>query len=255
MSTKVAIVTGSSRGIGKAVAARLAEVGYALVVNGTQPSDELEATADAVRDAGQPVAIVPADIGDLDTHATLLTAAQELGELHCLVNNAGVSVLSRGDLLDASPASYDQCMQVNARGSFFLSQSTAKLMLATQPQVPGHRCMIFVTSVNAVAATVERGEYCMSKSAASMAARLYGLRLAQAGIGSYEIQAGLIRTDMSAPSQDKYDQLIAEGWLPIPRWGEPADVARVVTTMAAGDLEYTVGQAVQLDGGLITPRL
>ncbi len=251
---RVAIVTGSSRGIGRAVALRLAEEGYSIVLNGSKASDALDEAAAAVRELGRPAVAVAADIGDLDTHADLVAQATKLGCLHCLVNNAGVSVLSRGDLLDVTPASYDRCMAVNARGSFFLTQTAARAMLADKSPAGGHRSIVFITSANAVAATVERGEYCMSKAAASMATRLYALRLAGAGIGTYEIQAGLIRTDMSAPSRAKYDKLIEQGMLPVPRWGEPADVARTVAAIAAGSLEYTVGQAIQLDGGLNVVR-
>ncbi len=251
---RVAIVTGSSRGIGRATALRLAADGYDLVVNGSSESERLESIRDEVEKAGRKAVAVAADIGDLGSHEALVEAALGLGPVHCLVNNAGVSVLSRGDLLDASPESYDRCMAVNARGTFFLTQRVARAMLDEKSPGDGHRSVVFVTSVNAVAASVNRGEYCMSKAAASMAVRLYAIRLAEAGIGAYEIQAGLIRTEMSQPSWDKYDRMIEEGMLPMPRWGQPEDIARTVSSIAAGGLEYTVGQAIQLDGGLSVVR-
>lgn len=251
---RVAIVTGSSRGIGRATALRLAADGYDLVVNGSAESEKLDSIRDEVEKAGRKAVAVAADVGDLGSHGALVEAALGLGPVHCLVNNAGVSVLSRGDLLDASPESYDRCMAVNARGTFFLTQRVARAMLDEKSPGDGHRSIVFVTSVNAVAASVNRGEYCMSKAAASMAVRLYAVRLAEAGIGSYEIQAGLIRTEMSQPSWDKYDRMIEDGMLPMPRWGQPEDIARTVSSIADGGLEYTVGQAIQLDGGLSVVR-
>ena len=252
---KVAIVTGSSRGIGRATARRLAEDGYDLVLNGSKPSEALDEILAEVTGLGRKAVAVPADVGDLDSHGPLVDSALGLGKLHCLVNNAGVSVMSRGDLLDVTAESYDRCMAVNARGSFFLAQRVARAMVGDEAPEPGHRSIVFITSVNAVAASINRGEYCMSKTASSMATKLFALRLAETGIGTYEIQAGLIRTEMSQPAWEKYDKMIAEGLLPNPRWGQPGDIARTVGTIASGGLEYTVGQAIQLDGGLSVVRL
>ena len=251
---KVAIVTGSSRGIGRATALQLAKDGYDLVVNGAKESEMLDSIRAEIKETGRKAVSVAADISDLQGHKKIVDGALELGNIHCLVNNAGVSVKSRGDLLDVTEESYDHCMSVNTRGTFFLTQRVAKAMLEDNNPGEGHRSIVFVTSVNAVAASINRGEYCMSKAAASMATRLYALRLAESGIGSYEIQAGLIRTDMSSPSWDKYDRMIEEGMLPMPRWGQPEDIARTVGAIASGQLEYTVGQAIQLDGGLSVVR-
>ena len=194
------------------------------------------------------------DISDRAAHGELLDAvAQHLGDVHCLVNNAGVSVMSRGDLLDVAEESYDRCLDVNARGTFFLTQAVARRMLES-PAPPRHRSIVFVTSSNAVAAAVERGEYCMSKAALSMAAKLYAIRLSKVGIGVYEVQPGLILTEMTAPSKAKYDTMIANGMTIEPRWGTPEDVGRVIRTMAAGLLPYTVAQEVRVDGGLLLPR-
>ncbi|MBF2734832.1 MAG: 3-ketoacyl-ACP reductase [Betaproteobacteria bacterium AqS2] len=249
-----AVVTGSARGIGRAIALQLAEDGYDVVVNGSKPSDALDETAELVRAKGRAAATVAADVGDLGSHEALLAAAAEFGGLACLVNNAGVSVLSRGDMLDASPESYDRCMAINVRGAFFLTQRAAKAMLAAKPDSDGHRSIIWVTSINATALSINRGEYCVSKAAASMAARLYALRLADSGIGCYEIQPGIIKTDMTAPSQEKYDRLIAEGLVPQKRWGEGEDIARAASAIAAGRLSFAVGQSLQLDGGLAVAR-
>ena len=167
---------------------------------------------------------------------------------------AGVSVLQRGDLLEVSSGRYDRCFDVNTRGTFFLTQGEARTMAADPPAEERHRSFIFVTSSNAVAATVERGEYCMSKTALSMAARLFALRMTRHGVGVYEVQPGLILTEMTAPSKTKYDELIANGMTVDQRWGLPEDVARVIRTMAAGLLPYTVAQEVRVDGGLLIQR-
>jgi len=184
----------------------------------------------------------------------LAEVCEQFGTIECLVNNAGVSVMKRGDLLEVGAESYDRCFDINTRGTFFLTQAVARLMVAGQGAGEGTRSIVFVTSSNAVAATVERGEYCMSKVALSMAARLFALRLAAQGIGVFEVQPGLILTEMTAPSKAKYDGLIAEGMTATPRWGQPEDVARVIRTMAAGLLPYTVAQEVRVDGGLLIQR-
>jgi NAD(P)-dependent dehydrogenase (short-subunit alcohol dehydrogenase family) len=163
-------------------------------------------------------------------------------------------VLRRRDLLDVTTDSYDRCFDVNTRGTFFWTQAIARRMAAAEATPGAVRSIVFVTSSNAVAATVERGEYCMSKTAVSMAARLFAVRLARHGIGVFEVQPGLILTEMTEPARAKYDALIEAGALVEPRWGRPADVARVVRTMAAGLLPYTVGQEVRVDGGLLLTR-
>ena len=253
MSDKVALVTGSARGIGRAIALELASAGYALVLNGASDSANLASVKAAVEASSRPCAAITGDVGERKVHAQLIEAAQDLGELACVVNNAGVSVLSRGDLLEVGEESYDRCQHVNARGVFFLTQAAAKVMAAaSRPE--HHRSIVVISSINALAATVTRGEYCISKAAASMLTRLFALRLAELGIGVYEIQPGLIKTDMTAPAQEKYDQMISEGMLPIPRWGQPEDVAKLTAAMARGDMAYAVGQAVQLDGGLSVTR-
>ena len=254
MTNKVAIVTGSARGIGRGVALELADAGYDIVTNGVSDSDDLKSITKEIIDKGRKAQAVQVDISDLSAHKKLIDAATNLGEIHCLVNNAGVSVLSRGDLLDVTTESYDHCQNINTRGTFFLTQQLAKTLVNEEPSIEGHRSIVYVTSINAIASSINRGEYCMSKAATSAAVRLFALRLAEAGIGVYEIQAGLIKTDMSAASRDKYDKMIAEGFLPIPRWGLPEDIGKLTVSMANGDMQYSIGQAIQLDGGLATVR-
>ena len=251
----IALITGASRGIGHATALALAAEGFDIAAVALNDGDRLAALSEQLGKVGRRSIAIDLDIGDTTRHAGLVEQVRDqLGPIDCLVNNAGVSVLQRGDLLEVGAESYDRCFDVNTRGTFFLTQAVARTMAADAP-VPGrHRSVVFVTSSNAVAATVERGEYCMSKTSLSMAARLYAMRLARHGIGVYEVQPGLILTEMTAPSKPKYDALIANGMTIDPRWGMPEDVARVIRTMAAGLLPYTVAQDVRVDGGLLMQR-
>jgi NAD(P)-dependent dehydrogenase (short-subunit alcohol dehydrogenase family) len=169
-----------------------------------------------------------------------------------LVNNAGVSVLSRGDLLDVTPESYDRCQAVNTRGTFFLTQAFARRLLKTRGA--GHPSIVTVSSANAVAPSIARGEYCISKAGASMITKLFAARLSDAGIGVYEIQPGFIETDMTAPSKARYDALIEGGLTVIRRFGTPEEVGRIAATLASGLLPYTSGQVIQADGGLLSVR-
>ncbi len=249
------MVTGASRGIGYAIALALAEEGFDIAAVALPDADRMTALGEAVGRAGRRFAAFDLDLADLDAHAAVLDAiTRDFGAVDCLVNNAGVSVRQRGDLLEVSLESYDRCFDVNTRGTFFWTQAVARRMAADTPPADRHRSIIFVTSSNVVAATVERGEYCMSKTALSMAAKLFAIRMARHGVGVYEVQPGIILTEMTAPSKARYDALIAEGLLVEPRWGTPEDVARTVRTMAAGLLPYTVAQEVRVEGGLLLTR-
>ena len=253
--TKTAIVTGASRGIGHAIALALAEEGFDIAAVALPDADRMAELGRQVSAAGRRFETYELDLASLADHQAILDRiAGAFGHVECLVNNAGVSVLRRGDLLDVTADSYDRCFDVNTRGTFFWTQAVARRMAGAEAAPGTVRSIVFVTSSNAVAATVERGEYCMSKTAASMAARLFAVRLARHGIGVYEVQPGLILTEMTEPARAKYDALIEAGALVEPRWGRPDDVARVVRTMAAGLLPYTAGQEVRVDGGLLLTR-
>ena len=254
----VAVVTGAARGIGKGCALALARSGFQILANdrdGSEDCELLRRLAEELDGLGAESLIFAADVSDLSSHDAMIGAAVERwGRLDCLVNNAGVGVLHRGDLLDVTPESFDRAIRVNTRAIFFLSQAAARRFLA-QGEIAGqHRSIVNITSSNAVAVSVARGEYCVSKCASSMTARLFGLRLAEAGIGVYEIRPGMIETDMTLPVKAQYDAKIAEGLVPARRWGYPADVAATVAAMAEGRLPYTVGQAVAIDGGLTIPH-
>lgn len=253
-SRPVAAVTGGRRGIGRAIALALAKAGFDLVVNDLVRDEAAEATLADLAALGAEARFAAGDVADLDGRDGLADAlAGALGRLHCFVSNAGVSVLQRGDLLDVSPASFDRVVDVNLRGTFFLAQAVARRM--TGQPADGHpRTMIFITSANAAAASIERGEYCMAKAGVSMMARLFALRLAPRGITVHEVRPGVIRTDMTAPATEKYDRLFAEGLAPIARWGEPEDVGRAVAALASGAFGYVTGGAVCVDGGMHIER-
>lgn len=258
----VALVTGARRGLGRAIALALAGRGFDLALNDLEAGDDLDTTARLVEAEDVNATILPADIADLTTHETLVSDAAARGPLTCLINNAGVSVLSRGDLLEAGVESFDHCLNVNTRATFFLTQTFAKHLLKSKKNTtakvtaggPPAPAIVVVSSANAGAVSVNRGEYCVSKAAASMVAKLFAVRLAGEGIGVYEIRPGIIRTEMTEPSTERYDQFFAEGRCPMPRWGEPSEVGRAVAACAAGDLPYTVGQPILIDGGLTLPN-
>lgn len=249
----VAIVTGAQRGMGKAIAVALAAEGYAVALVDLEKTKALDEVVAACKNLNVKAIGLACDIADLSAHHKMLDEAEAaLGPLTTLVNNAGVSVKSRGDLLDVTPENYDHCLDVNTRGTFFLTQAFAKRMRDT-PTIC-HRSIITITSTNATAVSIARGEYCMSKAAASMMSKLFAARLSDEDIGVYEIQPGVIDTDMVKPSRAKYEALIASGLTTIKRMGTAEEVARIAVTLANGLLPYTSGQAIQADGGLTMVR-
>lgn len=248
----IALVTGARRGIGKAIALGLARAGFDIAINDLGPSAELDAAVAEARASGVRAAAIAGDIG---SHSAILDAAERaLGPLTTLVNNAGVSVMNRGDLLEVTSESYDRCQTVNTRGPFFLTQAFAKRLLGRERAANLHHSIVTITSANAIGVSINRGEYCVSKAAASMVSKLFAARLSNDGIGVYEIQPGFIETDMTAPSKARYDKLIEDGLTVIKRFGTPDEVARIAVTLATGGLPYTSGQAIAADAGLLTVR-
>ena len=249
----VVLVTGSSRGIGLATAERMAGAGFSIVLNGKKDSPALQAAEDRLLNLGAKVLTLPFDISDTTRHEGILHAVIErFGRLDCLVNNAGISVRSRGDLLDISEESFDEQIAVNLRAHFFLTQRIARWMIANPTN--SYRSIITISSSNAEAASTTRGEYCIAKSALSMMTKLFAIRLADENIHVFEIRPGLIATDMTRPVRDAYESRLANGFSPINRWGQPADVANAVETLATGKLPFATGEAIHVDGGLLISR-
>ena len=254
-SHPVALVTGGRRGIGRGIALALAATGFDVAIADLEQDADAEETLQSIRALGRNAVFAHCDIADLDTHAAVIaTVEQALGPITCLVNNAGISVARRGDLLEATPDSFDRLISVNLRGPFFFTQRVAARFL-TQPASPHYRSIVNVSSANAYAASINRGEYCISKTAISMATKLFATRLGEEDIGVFEVQPGVIRTSMTAVAAADYDQRIADGLTPIRRWGEPEDVGRAVAALASGAFGFSTGDAIHVDGGLHIQRL
>ncbi len=251
---QVALVTGAARGIGLAAACALAREGFAVALNGLPGDATLDTAMQTVRDAGAPdVVALPFDVADVAAHAAALaTAETTLGPLTTLVNNAGVGVMSRGDPLDITPASYDRCMNVNARAMFFLMQAFARRVIGRDRAL--FHAIVNVTSSNALAVAEPRVEYAVSKAAAAMASKAWAVRLGREGIAVYDVQPGLIATDLTAPVIDSYRARAEQGLTLIPRVGTADEIGTIIATLATGRLPYTTGQVIAADGGLLVPR-
>jgi 3-oxoacyl-[acyl-carrier protein] reductase len=250
----VAFITGGFRGIGLACARGLARAGFNLALNDRDDEENrsrAESHVNAFAALGAECLPVLGDISAIERYPAMLSAILgRWGRIDCLLNNAGVPARQRGDILEVTPESFDRCIQVNTRAVFFLTQAVARAMLAVEKPPANHRSIITITSSNAISVAIARSEYCVSKAGASMATRAFAVRLANHGIGVYEVRPGLIETDMTRPAKARYDAMIANHLLPNERWGQPEDVAATVVTMAEGRLPYTVGQSIEVDGGL-----
>jgi len=235
----VAIVTGASRGIGRAIAIELSRTHRVIgTYKGRRDAAEsLKAETGAE--------IFQCDVSLAADRAALLESARErFGRLDLLVNNAGIAPRERRDILEASEEIFDEVLATNLKGPYFLTQQAARWMAER-----GEGRIVFVTSISAYAASVNRGEYCISKAGLSMAVALFAQRLASSGVKVFEIRPGVIRTDMIAAVEKSYEERIATGLLPQGRMGEPLDVARAVRAIADGLLDYSTGQVLNVDGG------
>ena len=249
----LAIVTGARRGIGAAIAIELASRGFDIALTDIDTSGADETLA-AIESRASRARLFAFDLGDIDRHGDVVAQiAAWGGPVACLVNNAGIPALQRGDLLDVASASYDRVLDVNLRGTFFFTQAVARQMLANVATHP--RSIVTVSSVSAEMASVERGEYCLSKAGLGMLTKLFALRLAEHEIGVFEVRPGIIRTPMTEGVAGTYEQRIADGLVPMKRWGYPDDVARAVAALATGQLGFSTGSVVNVDGALSIPRL
>ncbi len=257
MSLKTALVTGSSRGIGKAIVLELAQKGWDVVVNYRGDRQAAQETTQLAQENGANALTIQADISSRDDRERMLSEVRnKYGKIDLLVNNAGMAPRKRVNLLEVSEESYDEVMSANLKGPFFLSQAVAGWMveLITDGKVK-NPAIINIGSISAYTASPERSEYCLSKAGMAMMTALFATTLADAGINVYEIRPGIIQTDMTSVAKEKYDRLIEQGLTPIRRWGQPEDVARVVSAIADGDLAFSTGEIINVDGGFHLRRL
>jgi len=254
---RVSLVTGASRGIGLGIAKCLAAGGCDVVICGRRDEQAVAAALDEVRASGAEVLYCLCDVADRHARKAMLTQVRErFGRLDVLVNNAGVGPKVRADILEASEESFQRLMRINLQGPYFLTQAAANWMIEQSRSNRRFRgCIVNISSISATVASPSRGEYCISKAGVSMATQLWATRLGEFGIGVYEVRPGVIKTDMTAPVTEKYDKLIAEGLCVQPRWGMPEDVGRAVAMLVRGDLPYSTGQVIMVDGGMTLQRL
>ncbi len=253
----VALVTGGGRGIGRAVALALARRGWNVAINYRSNAEAAAQTLAEVEAAGARGLLIGADIAAAADRERLLAAVrQAFGRLDLLVNNAGMAPRKRADLLEMTLESFHEVLATNLEGPFFLTQAAARWMIEqVQAGLEPRPKIINIGSISAYTASIMRGEYCMAKAGMGMMTALFADRLAEWGIHVYEVRPGIIATDMTAPVQDRYRKLIADGLLPIRRMGEPEDVARAVAALAEGALPYSTGEVINVDGGFHLRRL
>jgi NAD(P)-dependent dehydrogenase (short-subunit alcohol dehydrogenase family) len=254
---KVALVTGGSRGIGLGVALELARSGFDIAINGRREVAEVAEAIKSIEAAGAAVVYCKGDVTSAAERQSILSDIRNrFSRLDVLVNNAGVAPSVRADVLEADEASFDRLIGINLKGPYFLTQAAAKWMIQQRSGDPAFRgCIVNVSSVSATVASVNRGDYCISKAGIAMATQLWAARLAEYGIDVFEVRPGIIATDMTSGVKEKYDRLIENGLLLNKRWGTPADVGKTVSALARGDVPYAPGQVLVIDGGLTLQRL
>ncbi len=267
------LVTGGSRGIGAGIVRELASAGHNVMYcsrstspgkaslpeedapedDNAVPAPSSSANTPPLPNSGGRILFHRCDISSESERRELIRAfLEEFGTLDALVNNAGVAPEKRCDLLEMTQESFDRVMEINLKGPFFLTQLAAKALL--ENRTGKFRCIVNIGSVSARCANIERGEYCLSKAGVAMASKLWTARLAEEGIAVYEIRPGIIRSDMTRSVTAKYDRLIADGLTLQKRWGLPSDVGRAVRMLLSGDLAYSTGQVLNVDGGMLIER-
>lgn len=254
---KVAIVTGSRRGIGLAIAKKMLADSYLTVLCATTPEEDVKELLEELNRLGE-ARYLSCDISKKEDRERLLdTVVETFGRLDVVVNNAGVACRERLNILETTPESFERLMHINCEGTFFMCQGAANRMIACQQKglEDYHPRIINISSISAYTSSVSRGEYCISKAGISMVTQLFADELADRGIPVFEVRPGIIQTDMTACVHDKYEKLIAEGVTPIRRFGQPEDVANCVSAACTGLLDFGTGTVLNADGGFHLRRL
>lgn len=254
---KVALVTGGSRGIGLGIVTQLAQQGFNIAINGVRPQEGVTEVLESIKALGVEVIYCQGNVALSADRAKILQEVKDhYGQLNILVNNAGIAPRERRDVLSTSETSFDEVLDTNLKSCYFLTQAAANWMIEQKAaQADFSASIINISSISATVASVNRGEYCVSKAGISMVTQLFAARLGEYDIPVYEVRPGVIATDMTAGVKEKYDNLIGGGLCVQPRWGTPEDVGKAVGALAAGGFPYSTGQVFMVDGGLTLSRL
>lgn len=254
---KAALITGGARGIGLGISRELAAEGYDLALNGLRPEDQVEQILDELGRGGADVIYCRGNLAIHEDRQRIWDQTLDrYGRINLLVNNAGMAPRERQDMLDATEESYREVMDVNLTGPYFLTQMAARHMVGEKRKDAEFvAAIVNISSISATLASVNRAEYCMSKAGMSMMTRLFAVRLGEYNIPVFEVRPGVVKTDMTAGVKEKYDKMINEGLTLQRRWGLPEDVGRAVSSLARGDLGYSTGQVIMVDGGMTVGRL
>ena len=244
----VAVVTGGSRGIGRAIAEELLKKDFTVIITARNRSNETDELKKQYTDR---LIFVPCDISDAESRKNLVSFTEKnYGSLDLLVNNAGVAPRERKDILEITPDDFDYLTDINLKGTFFITQEFSPLLIKNQKSR-----IVNISSMSAYTASVNRGEYCISKAGISMITKLFAARLAEYGVSVIEVRPGIIETDMTSKVKEKYEKLISEGITPINRMGRPEDVAKCVVSVAEGNFDFCTGTVIDCDGGFNVRRL
>ncbi len=238
----VAVVTGSTRGIGLGIAEELLKKGFSVIITSRNKTDSVD---ELMKIYGEKVKFISVDISNQSDVENLVSFTEEnYGKIDLLVNNAGVAPRERKDILEISPDDFDYLLDINLKGTFFVTQKFVPLLIKNEKSR-----IVNISSMSAYTASVNRGEYCISKAGISMITKLFAARLAEFGVSVLEIRPGIIETDMTAKVKEKYEKLISEGITPIKRMGKPQDIAKCVSAIADGNFDFCTGTVIDCDGG------
>jgi len=254
---KVAMITGATRGIGLGIAKQMAKDGYALAIMSRSNLEKVETNLQSIKKIGQPVLYYSGDLSNSeDRNIFCQRTLKEYRRIDFLINNAGVAPKKRMDILETTEDNFNYVIDINLKGTFFLTQKVANIMIKEIKKYNEIKPKIInIASISSYTSSPNRGEYCISKAAISMMTKLFADRLSELNINVYEIRPGIIYTDMTKTVKDKYDKLITNGITPIKRWGHPEDVAKAVSICCSGKLDFSTGEIINVDGGFHLKRL